>query len=289
MITIDAHQHFWRTAAQQQPWRTSAHGALVRDYLPDDLVPELKRAGVDATVLMQSVDEPAENDRLAGYARHPTVAGVVAWVPIRDPDAVLAELDRVPIPTLCGVRCLIADDPLDWLLEPRTLRMFTAVAARGLAWDVVPVTAAQTGQVIRLARAVPELRIVVDHLGRPPLETAGWSPWADHIAELAQSPAVALKVSVGIDALTAWRAWDRDALDPYIGHAIEQFGARRLMLASNWPVVLLRASYAAAWDDLKSLVTSRLPDIEDQAAVFGGTAAQVYRVDSRQHTPPAAP
>ncbi len=63
--TVDAHQHYWKVAAQEQAWRTSAHGSIDRDYEPEDLAPDLGAAGVDATVLMQSVDSPEENDRLA--------------------------------------------------------------------------------------------------------------------------------------------------------------------------------------------------------------------------------
>lgn len=279
MVTIDAHQHFWRTAAQEQPWRTAAHQMLERDYLPDDLDSDLRQVGVDGTVLMQSVDEPAENDRLADFATHPSVTGVVAWIPIKESEAALAELDRVRIEGLCGVRCLIAKDPLDWLTEAPALRLFEEIARRGLAWDVVPITEEQTAQVIKLARLVPELKIVVDHLGRPPLDTGGWSPWADHLAELAQSPAVALKVSVGIDALTAWAVWDPAELDRYVTHAVEQFGADRLLLGSNWPVVLLRASYASAWNDVRSLLFAHLSTDAERAAVVGGTAVRVYGLD----------
>lgn len=276
MPIIDAHQHFWKTAAQDQPWRTDAHGALERDFEPDDLVAELDEAGVDATVVMQSVDEPAENERLAAYAAHPRVAGVVGWVPIRDPRAVEAELARVEVPTLRGVRALIADDPLEWLTSPDSLAMFRDLADRGLAWDVVPITSAQIRQVTELARAVPELRMVIDHLGRPPLDTGGWEPWAGNLSELAELPGVAVKVSVGIDALTKWDRWDAGGLDRYIAHICERFGSSRLMLASNWPVVLLRASYGQAWRDLGRLVARHLPDPAQQAEVAGGTADRWY-------------
>ena len=276
MPTIDSHQHFWKSAAQEQPWRTDAHGALERDFEPDDLVAELDGAGVDCTVVMQSVDEPAENDRLAAYAEHPRVAGVVGWIPIRDPRAVEAELARTAVPKLRGVRALIADDPLEWLTTPDSLAMFRELAGRGLAWDVVPITTAQTRQVIELARAVPELRMVVDHLGRPPIDSGGWEPWATNLAELSELPGVAVKVSVGIDALTKWDRWDADGLDRYIEHVCEKFGPSRLMLASNWPVVLLRASYGQAWRDLGRLVARHLPDPEQQAEVSGGTADRWY-------------
>ena len=276
MATIDSHQHFWKTAAQEQPWRTSAHSSLERDFEPDDLVAELADAGVDFTVVMQSVDEPAENDRLAGYSSHPRVAGIVGWAPIRDPREVEKELSRIEIPKLRGVRCLIADDPLEWLTSPDSLAMFRDIAGRGLAWDVVPITSEQTRQVIELAHAVPELRLVVDHLGRPPLDVQGWEPWATHVAELAAMPSVAMKVSVGIDALTAWGGWDADVLDRYVGHICDRFGASRLMLASNWPVILLRATYGQAWRDLGRIVARHLPDAQQHADVLGNTADRWY-------------
>ncbi|MFC4245397.1 amidohydrolase family protein [Gryllotalpicola reticulitermitis] len=284
MTVIDAHHHFWKTAAQAQPWRTHAHTALERDFEPADLDPELDNAGIDATVVMQSVDEPAENVRLASYARHDRVAGVVAWLPIRDTRAALAELDRLMIDKLVGVRCLIADDPLDWITQPNAVTLFREVADRGLSWDVVPITAAQTRHVIALAEEVPELRIIIDHLGRPPIDTLGWDPWAANIAELAQNPDVAVKVSVGIDALTAWGAWKYSELEKYVDHVAALFGAQRLMLASNWPVVLLRADYATAWADLSALVAHAFPDHEDQGRISGGTATTWYRL-SPPHVP----
>jgi L-fuconolactonase len=278
--TIDSHQHFWRSAAQDQPWRTDAHTALERDFEPEDLIPELDAAGIDATVVMQSVDEPAENVRLAHYATGDRVAGVVGWVPIRDPRAAGRELEAISIAKLCGIRSLIADDPLEWLTAPDSLAFFRDVADRGLAWDVVPITPAQTRAVIALSALVPQLRVVVDHLGRPPIDSGGWEPWASNMKELAVGAGVAVKVSVGIDALTAWKTWDAPALQRYIGYAAENFGASRLMLASNWPVVLLRATYAQAWGDLSEIMFNLFPDPSDRSELSGGTAERWYRLGS---------
>jgi len=241
---IDAHQHYWRMGeADQSAWRTAAHGAIARDYGPRDLAPELERCAVDASVLMQSVDEAAENDRLAAYAREaPTVAGVVGWLPVQDPTAARSELDRADTGRWRGIRTLVGRDPLEWLGQPDVLALFRDVAGQGLVWDVVPITSQQVAAVLRLARAVPDLRMVVDHLARPPLDTGGWNPWAQQVAELASCPGVALKISVGVDALTAWPAWQPEVLGPYLAHVLEHFGPARLMLASNWPLVLMRAT-----------------------------------------------
>jgi L-fuconolactonase len=234
VTVVDAHHHFWP------------------GHLPADLTPSLVDCGVDATVLVQAVDEPAENDRLRQYAAEtPFVAGVVGWLPLTDPDpgAAHRELDRARDRYWCGVRCLVGREPIDGL----DLALFRHLAAENLAWDIVPVTPAQRETVLRIARAVPQLRVVVDHLARPPLDTGGWQPWADQMRQLAACPNVAVKVSLGIDVLTPW-VWDATALPRYVDWAVGCFGPDRLMLASNWPVVLLRRGYASAWEDLTAAV-----------------------------------
>ncbi|WP_129841038.1 amidohydrolase family protein [Streptomyces sp. RFCAC02] len=279
MPVIDAHHHFWRVARQHQAWRTPDHHAIDRDYDPADLRAELAAAGVDATVLVQSVDTPEENDRLAAYADSADyVAGVVGWLPLADPPAARAELARSAHPSLRGVRTLVGRDPLDWLNRPDVRALFTDLADRGLTWDVVPVTAEQVRNVTALATAVPELRIIVDHLARPPVETGTPGPWAAHLAALAALPGVACKLSIGIDVLTAWDRWDPEALVPYVAHALDVFGPERLLLASNWPVVLLRRDYGRALADLAEAAARAGAGPADLAMIRGATAARWYRL-----------
>ena len=57
------------------------------------------------------------------------------------------------------------------------------------------------------------------------------------------------------------------------------------MLASNWPVILLKATYVDAWNHLRDLLAARLPAADDQAAVLAGTARRIYRLPT--HPAPA--
>ena len=275
---IDTHHHFWRTAAQEQPWRHPSHTELAADFEPADLAPLLDAAGVDSTVLVESVDTPEENDRLAAYAAaFPPVAGVVGWLPLADPAMARAELDRADRARWCGVRCLVAREPLDWL-DPG---LMATLAAADLAWDVVPVTDAQVEAVVALARRVPDLRIVADHLARPPLETGDLDGWVARITALAACPNVALKISIGVDLLTAWPRWEPAAIAPAVAHAVTAFGPDRLMLASNWPVVTVRADYTTALRDLDAAVVAAGVDEAGLAEVRGGTAARWYHLPRR--------
>jgi L-fuconolactonase len=172
------------------------------------------------------------------------------------------------------VRCLVAREPLDWLSPD----LMAELAAEGLAWDVVPVTDAQVEAVVALARLVPGLRIVVDHLARPPLDTGDLDAWAARLAALAACENVALKVSIGIDVLTSWTAWEPAAFAPVVERAVAAFGPQRLMLASNWPVVTLRAGYGTALRDLDAAVAAAGVDAAGLAQVRGGTAMRWYRL-----------
>jgi L-fuconolactonase len=275
--TIDAHHHFWRTAAQEQSWRGDAHPGLAADFEPADLAPLLDTAGVDATVLVESVDTPEENDRLAAYAAaFGRVAGVVGWLPLADPALARAELARADRARWCGVRCLVARAPLPWLAESDVVALLVDLARENLAWDVVPVTDDQVAAVVAAARQVPDLRIVVDHLARPPLDTGDRQGWSARLAALAACENVALKVSVGIDVLSAWPQWRPDDLVPYVARAVELFGPRRLMLASNWPVVTVKASHGDALRDLDAAVAATGLPAAELAEVRGGTAARWY-------------
>ncbi|MHA7283166.1 amidohydrolase family protein [Arthrobacter sp. TMS2-4] len=274
---IDAHHHYWKLEAQEQAWRTAEHSHIARDYEPADLAAELVGSGVDATVLIQSVDSSDENDRLAAYASScATVAGVVGWLPLEDPEAARAELARADTASWKGVRCLVGKRPLDWLDTPDVISLFQDLADRGLSWDIVPVTPDQVSAVGALTRSVPHLRVVLDHLARPPVDAGGWEPWAGQIAELATSPTVHIKISVGIDVLTGWAQWRPAELARYVEWALTNFGPQRSMLASNWPVILLQRSYRHAWQDLSALVAGTGLSAEDLAAVHGGAAIKAY-------------
>jgi L-fuconolactonase len=278
---VDAHQHFWETEAiQRHAWRADGHDGIARAYGPADLATELTAAAVDATVLIQAEDSAQENDNLIRFAAEaPFVTGVVGWLPLGEPVAAATELERIGgHPLLSGARCLGGRGSMEW--GQASTDSFERLARSGLAWDVVPVSASHVEAVVVVARAVPDLRIVVDHLARPPVEVEGWEPWAASVTALAEQPNVAIKLSVGVDVLSRWQNWDATRLRPYVEHVLARFGPDRAMLASNWPVVLLRVGYTGAWNDMHALVAGLGPSPSELAAVAGGTATASYQLPS---------
>jgi L-fuconolactonase len=120
---------------------------------------------------------------------------------------------------------------------------------------------------------MPDLKIVLNHLARPPIPDQGWEPWASIVKRAAGYPNVALKFSAGLDLVTRWQ-WSTPMVKRYADHVFACFGPNRVMAASNWPVVLLGASYTQVWEGITQLSAGLSPS--ERQAVLGGTAETIY-------------
>jgi L-fuconolactonase len=200
---IDAHHHFWGPGRSAHHWPDSARDTLSRAYMPADLRPELERCGIDGSVLIQVAQATDETVEFLKIAReHPFVRGVVGWVPLADPDACARALENLRDDKLVGIRHLISYEPDPaWLLQDKVIASLNLLAAGGLAFDAIPINTAQFKSVIELARRLPKLRIVVNHLGRPPIPEQGWEPWASLVTAAAAHPNLSMKLSIGLDII----------------------------------------------------------------------------------------
>jgi L-fuconolactonase len=273
---VDAHQHLWDLDAAEYPWLVPAYGPLYRTFQPEELAPQLARAGVSRTVLVQAADNHADTNHMLGIAgRVEYVAGVVGWVPLDRPDETRAALDRLQrYPVIKGIRHLIHVEPdPDWLVQPSVIGGLRQLAERGLTFDIPAVIPRHLEHVPTLAREVPELAIVIDHLAKPPIKDRGWEPWASLLARAAEAPNVYAKVS-GLNTAADPETWTAEDLKPYIDHAIACFGADRLMFGSDWPVAILAGDYQKVWEETNRALADLRPD--DRAAILGVTANTVY-------------
>lgn len=275
---IDAHHHFWWSARHAYTWPDPVGDRFARDFTPDDLRPELARAGVKGTVLIQVLHQVGgETEECLDLSKEiDFVRGVVGWLPLADPGATSRAIERLKARggKLVGVRHLISNEPDPrWLLQDGVLESLKLLAAAKLVFDAIPINTAQFESVLEVARRLPELKIVINHLGRPPLPEQGWEPWATLIARAAEYRNTSMKLSIGLDIIMRWR-WSTDAVRRYSDHVLDLFSPDRVMAASNWPVILLGASYAETWSGLTDLVAELSPD--ERRAVLGATAKRIY-------------
>ncbi|MEP7026082.1 MAG: amidohydrolase family protein, partial [Actinomycetota bacterium] len=191
MPVTDSHHHVWDLSAHDQPFLDS-HPALAplrRHFALAELAPLAAGLDVTATVLVQTVTEPWETpELLALAAAEELVAGVVGWVDLTGADVAgaIAELRDLPGGArLAGVRHpLLAEPDARWLARPAVLRGLAAVSAAGLACDVVG-EPRHLPAAAQAATAVPDLQLVLDHLGSPDIGPQVPSLWQNAITELA--------------------------------------------------------------------------------------------------------
>jgi predicted TIM-barrel fold metal-dependent hydrolase len=185
-----------------------------------------------------------------------------------------------------------ADLPEHVLLDPGFRRGYAHLREYGLSFEGW-VYHTHIADLTDLARAFPDTTIIFNHLGGP----IGVGPYAGHqdevfaawkpaIAELAKNPNVVAKVG-GIQMVVNGYGWHERTRPPtsdelleanakWYRHTIEQFGPRRCMFESNFPVDRLSCSYTVLWNQFKKLTKGFSAD--ERAAMFHDTALRVYRL-----------
>jgi L-fuconolactonase len=290
---VDAHHHVWDVAARPQPWldTDASLAPLRRSFLLPELIPQAAAVGVTASVVVQTVVEPGETPELLSLAASgPLVAAVVGWTDLASPavaDA-LGELAAIAGgQRLAGIRhpLLTEPDP-GWLDRADTRRGLSALAAAGLAFDLV-LRPGQLPAAVRAAASLHDLRFVLDHLGN--VEASRPQPdqdWAAAFIALGKLPNTVCKLSgiFSVPPPAADPGSGGDLADPtshlrpYLDLALDSFGPDRLMFGSDWPVCTLNASYADVVTAAVTL-TDGLSDPE-RTAILAGTARAVYGIRS---------
>jgi len=97
-------------------------------------------------------------------------------------------------------------------------------------------------------------------------------PWATQMAELGKFPNVYGKFS-GLN--TASKAdWTVSDWQPYVDHMVKSFGAPRIMMGGDWPVITLMNNYVEVW--LAQVAAVAKYSADDQEWIKSKTAINVY-------------
>jgi len=280
-MIVDSHQHFWDPEKVEYPWLVPEYGPIYRAFAPLELQPQLAAAGIDRTVLVQSANSFADTDSmLAQAAEHVWIGAVVGWVPLDDATEAARVLDEKYLadPWFRGVRHLNHEeaDP-DWLVRPAVIDGLKVLQERGLVYEVVAVHPLHLVHVPALAKACPDLSIVIDHLAKPPIASGDYGAWKDDLRAAADHPNVRAKVS-GLNTAADWEVWTGADLVESIRFAVEVFGARRLMFGSDWPVAILAGDFAKVWAETNVALGSLGLRATDRAAILGDNAATLYSI-----------
>jgi predicted TIM-barrel fold metal-dependent hydrolase len=311
---IDPHHHLWQRA----------EGSYL---LPELLADTGSGHDIRATVFVQCGEmyrasgpeeerSLGETEFVTGIAavsasgRHGSTracAGIIGMVDLTLGDRVDALLEAhraVAGARFCGIRNRTAWHPSPEVTSnlvsppPGPLENPAFADARRLARHGLPLDVwcyhTQLPHVIALARAVPELTIVANHVGGPlgigpfaAKQAEVFPVWQQRMLELAALPNVRVKLGGLAMYVTGFDFHRRakppgseelaDVWRPYVETCLDAFGARRCMFESNFPVDKGMCGYRVLWNAFKRLAAGGSAD--EKTALFSGTAMDVYRLD----------
>jgi L-fuconolactonase len=273
MQKIDSHVHVWTLARGDYTWLTADLEDIYRDFSLDDVWTDARRTGVERCILVQAAASAEETDFLLSLAaRDSRIAGVVGWVDFEAGTAVSEIRQRASQAGLVGLRPMIADLPdLHWILKDSLAPALKAMSETGLVFDAHAHPQLVT-VITELAQRFPDLSIVMNHAGKPPISTGELDKWRGDISALAACPNVATKLS-GLLTEAGTRT-DDDAIAEIVHHIAACFGHERVLWGSDWPVLTMAGNYLDWVAQSERLITRYFPANED--AIWHANATRIY-------------
>src|SRR6185369_7051789 len=225
---VDSHVHLADPKRFGYAWTKNAP-SLNRQVLPQDLTKAAAPVKIDRFVFVEvDVDFPqhlAEAEWIDGLAKSdPRLAGMVAALPLERGKAIEGELDKLRQNKIL-----------------RGIRRLKLLAPYDLVFDIC-IFHHHMPNAIKMVRQCPEVRFVLDHIGKPGIKAGIFDPWRQDLRELASLPNVHCKIS-GVTTEADHKNWTREQLKPYIAHAMETFGFDRIMYGGDWHVSELAGTY----------------------------------------------
>jgi L-fuconolactonase len=273
MRVVDAHVHLWDPRLLRYTWLDGT--AL--DRLIDATTLRAASGTVTDFVVVQADCADTQGLAEVGWlveqsAQLPGLRGIVAFAPLERGADVRNHLGALrAIPSVVGVRRLIQDERPGFAVANRFLDGVAALVDFELTFDVC-VRSSQLGEVIELVRRTPDIQFVLDHVGKPRIG-ADTSRWRLQIAELAARRNIVCKLS-GLMTEIVSGPTGVEAVEPFLAHALAEFGPDRCLFGSDWPVMTTATTYS----DWLDLVISLVPAEDDRRAVLAGTAERAYNL-----------
>lgn len=259
MRVLDSHLHLWDNEVLAYTWldgplafrfaalelEHARLGGAARETATGETASD--ENAIDETAIFVQA-ETVEDDFLAEVEWVETMAsalgivGIVAGARLDRGVDTITHLDELAAhPLVVGVRHNLQGEPDGLAVSTAFVTGAREVAARGWTFDAC-VRADQLSDVARLAAAIPDLRLVLDHLGKPAVGTASApllpsAEWVRDLSELARHPLAFCKLS-GLPG-EAGGDWSAAQLEPFLDAAADAFGIERLMWGSDWPVSVI--------------------------------------------------
>ncbi|MEI8211686.1 MAG: amidohydrolase family protein [Planctomycetota bacterium] len=236
---IDCHTHFYDPSRPEGvPWPDSKDESLYRTVLPESFKRLAQPLGIVGTVVVEASAWVEDNQWLLDLSSaDPYLLGIVGRIALAS-DAFPEQLERFARNRRYrGIRVLTQELRDESKGADTRIEHCNLLVSHDLELDVNG--GPETPQhVATLASSVPDLRIVINHVGNLPID--GREPprsWIEGMENAARHPNVFCKVSALVEQSVTRPAPEQIAYyAPVLDTLWRVFGEDRLIFGSNWPV-----------------------------------------------------
>jgi L-fuconolactonase len=255
---IDTHLHIWDMDRLSYS-AFEGHPLFGKSYQIEDYQRDCGAVEVEAMVFLecyadftdtggQYIDEIEFVEESA--ARDSRIKGIVPMAPLERGASVEPLLEQMQAnhPTVKGIRRIMEfdDDPRALTLSPAFIEGVNALHKFGWHFEI-NVNFNQMDIIREFVQHIPDVRMILDHCGKPGIKEGAIDQYRDDMQELAQHPNMWIKLS-DLPACADTQNWTDSDLLPYIDATIDTFGFDRTIFAGDWPICL-QATSLPRWVD----------------------------------------
>jgi L-fuconolactonase len=214
----------------------------------------------------------------ASAQRDPRIRGIVPMAPLEWGDRVEPMLDEMhrKHPLVKGIRRILEyeEDPRAFALADDFIRGVNLLEKFDYHFSI-NANYSQMNIVREFVRRVPNVRMILDHCGKPGIRSGEIDQYKNDVTDLAKHPNLWIKLS-DLPVEADHNTWTSEQLRPYIDATIEAFGFERTIYGGDWPICL-QATSLERWIEVLDTAFSGVPEA-DLRKFYRDNANSFYRL-----------
>lgn len=274
-MIIDSHVHFWKFDPIRDAWITDEMAVIRKDFLPEDFSLYVNKNQVEGCMAVQADQSDEETAFLVNLAKENTfIKGIVGWIDLSSEKLEESLQNYQSEKLIKGFRHIAEGEEIGFLLQKNVMNGIALLHQYGYTFDIL-LRQDQLSDAVKLSEKLPNQPFILDHCGKPDLITHNVKEWKFNISKLARNPNIYCKIS-GLLTQGNWNMMDEKVIFETLDFIFSQFGSKRLVFGSDWPVMLLGGNYTL-WIELISKYLAQFSK-EEQHLFFSGNVKNFYNL-----------